>query len=257
VYVIVCLRSSLNTLHRAVLAAVAKMSWATRAMQCTGACGYIGACIGVVISLVSIAQRLSNVADLQSRVRTMSVAEDFERIDGGCTILKVRATLYSFSYYRAASSTCYSQCSSARASACSKRVVYTFVVNSNTSMQYDSAPEDDLLRVADTCEACGASCLSQEASWLSEARPLVGTTVPCWRPLWPNDITREDLVMDDDPRTASYAGISSCAAYCMGYVGYRCGNDPCVKIADPAGERAYLQGYSPPDMPLYIGGAAG
>ena len=221
-------------------AAVTTMGRAVRAIQCAVACGCIGAGIGVVISLVSIAQRVSNVADVQSRVRTMSVAEDFERIDGGCTVLAASATLYSFSYYRAASASCTSQCSAARGAACSKRVVYTFEVNSNRSVQYESAPEDELLRVADTCEACGDSCLSQEVAWSSEARPRIGTTVPCWRPLRP-DITREDLIMDGDPRTASYAGVSSCAGYCLGYVGYRCGNAPCVKIADPAEERAYLQ----------------
>ena len=36
--------------------------------------------------------------------------------------------------------------------------------------------------------------------------------------------------MDGDPRTASYEGVSSCAGYCLGYVGYRCGNAPCVKV---------------------------
>ena len=155
------------------------MGRAVRAIQCAGACWCIGTSVGVVISLVSIAQRVSNVTDVQSRVRTMSVAEDFERIDGGCTVLAASATLYSFSYYRAASSSCTSQCSAARGSACSKRVVYTFVVNSNRSVQYESAPDDELLRVAVTCEACGDSCLSQEAAWSSEARPRIGTTAPC------------------------------------------------------------------------------
>ena len=51
-------------------AAVTTMGRAVRAIQCAGACGCIGAGVGVVISLVSIAQRVSNVADVQSRVRT-------------------------------------------------------------------------------------------------------------------------------------------------------------------------------------------
>ena len=161
------------------VAALTTMGRAVRAIQCAVACVCIGAGVGVVISLVSIAQRVSNVADVRSRVRTMSVAEDFERIEGGCTVLAASATLYSFSYYSAASSSCTSQCSAARGAACSKRVVYTFEVNSNRSVQYESAPEDELLRVSDTCEACGDACLSQEAAWSSEARPRVGTAAPC------------------------------------------------------------------------------
>jgi hypothetical protein len=70
--------------------------------------------------------------------------------------------------------------------------LYTFLVNSNTSVQYDPAPEDP--RVADACGARSGPCLSQEVAWSSEAGPLVGTALPCWRALR-RDIAREDPAM--------------------------------------------------------------
>ena len=215
----------------------------------------IGCCIVIIISVLALVNEGRGVDDVKRRASTMDSAEDFVSIVGGCTIVAANASLHSYSYYRAASDSCYSQCRSTSAAACSKRITFTFVIDGDMSVRYASAPEDTLLREAETCESCGEPCLSQEADWLSSADARVGETVPCWRSRH-SDITRDD-VPSADPRWASYAGISECSSSCFSFLGYRCGNAECIKLSDPAGEVAYLQAYAPPSLPRHIGLVAG
>ena len=200
----------------------------------------IGCAIGSILSVFLIATHAGSAGDVASRVSTMDVAADFESIDGDCTILSTEASsAYSFRYSQ---SSCSSQCYSA--SACSERRVHTFATPDGVS--YEAAAEDVLLDASNQCAA--------ERDMVAESA-RVGAKVPCWRATNPASLTRVGG-LSSDPRYASYEGLAACGARCTINVGYRCGNTECVKIVDPAEERAFFAAYSSPQLPRLIGNAA-
>ena len=182
---------------------------------------------GTVIGAVFLTSSIGVNGDLAGRLETMDAARDFESITGGCTIQASSFEQKSYSY---SSSSCRSQCTSAKA--CADRYIHTIKVNSDgTTHILDDAPEDTLLSTTTTCEAGTTAAVSAYS---------VGASVACWRAK--GTITRNE-VTPGDPRTASYAGLEACGYGCQTQIGFACGGSvngsACIAIIDPAEQVQY------------------
>lgn len=220
-------------------------------LACLNVLVCIGSCIGSIFSLVLAIGQTTTANDVASRAGSMT-AKDFESIDAGCTIVRTNRSTYTYAH---SNSKCSSNCYSAYA--CSERRLHEFRINSDSqAILYTSAPEDNLVKVDDMCENPERdSSGSLMNIWVSE-EGKVGRTVPCWRPIDADAITRNER-LPNDPRMASYEGIAACGWRCAKSIGYHCGNEECVKILDPASEREFYAGYTSPSQTFYIGLATG
>jgi len=217
-------------------------------LACLNVLVCIGSCIGSIFSLVLVIGQSTYANEVASRAGSMT-ANDFQSIDAGCTIVRTnRSTSYS---YAPGNSKCSSNCYSAYA--CSERRLHEFRINSDSqAILYTSAPEDNLVKVDDLCDEYWDT--DEGNIWVTE-EGKVGQTVPCWRPIDADAITRNER--PNDPRMASYEGIAACGHRCATSIGYHCGNSECVKILDPASEREFYAGYTSPYQTFYIGLATG
>lgn len=215
-----------------------------KGVGCVAAVLFAGSCIGTIWTLILVDKEVSVAGEVSGRVSTMAEG-DFESIEGGCIIVLTNKTKhYSMEFSTKVATNAGS--TTVIEHACSDRVQYAFRVSADSEgVLYTAAPEDTLMYADKSCE------MPQEFS--SVRSNGVDQVVPCWRAV--SDVTRNERLFD--PRMTSYEGITYCGSKCASVVGYGCGDSACIKLRDPADERAFLADYASTSLPLYAGLAAG
>jgi hypothetical protein len=196
---------------------------------------------GTIVGLLLLGTQYDD-GNVSGRLAAMDPSKDFETIPGGCTIHSSRWTLYSYSYSQ---KNCYSQCY--QASACSERWTHNITLPGGNVTQ--SAPEDHLLS---TWKSCTNLDIDLPVEPTVASAFAANTKVPCWRAVQPSTITRNER-LPNDPRTATYDGLTMCRARCSLVIGYACGNEACVTIQNPAEQYSYYENYDNPTMARNVG----
>lgn len=208
------------------------------------ACLVVPFLAGTVIGGFMLATELSNNNNMSQRLETMDAASDFNSITGGCTVSASDYMRYSYSYSQ---SSCSSQCYSAFA--CADRYTHTITINTDsTQHKLVHAPEDTLLSQSSTCDEVSATAAPSAFT--------IGDTVPCWRAIDPDAVTRNEA-LPSDPRTASYDGLYDCGFRCTSKIGFACSEADCITIFDPSAQVKYYTEMPNTKLQRYIAILAG